>query len=212
MIIIEKRIADSIKNSPGLIEIAGFPDNGATSAGVKLIQSMVKEDDMYAGTMFSSTNFPNMEYLAQLIPSSLTDKILVLTYDPSNSDIFIPTIEKFGSDISYWLIDDFYHFLLYRNYTFIRDLMKGLDALSRRLGTTIFIVNQYRYIVPASDYEFVGDNQTKSLYIEHIRPFLSMRLEAVKDKNKNIRLILIEKQEKKSPDSFLRLLNSLEQL
>ena len=50
----------------------------------------------------------------------------------------------------------------------------------------------------------------KSLYIEHIRPFLSMRLRVEKDENKNIYLSLIEKQEKKSPDSFLGLLNSLE--
>ena len=210
MIIIEKQLIALIKKRPGIIEISGLPDSGVTSGGIKLIQKMIDKEEMCAGAMFSSTNFPNMEYLTQLIPSSLTNKFIVLTYDPSNSDIFIPTIERFGSDISYWLIDDFYHFLLYRNYTFIRDLMKGLDSLSRRVGITIFIVNQYRYIVPASDYKFVGDNQTKSLYIEHISPFLSMRLEAAKDNNKNIRLNLIEKQEKKSPDSFLGLLNSLE--
>ena len=210
MIIIEEPLIELIKKRPGIIEISGLPDSGVTSGGIKLIQKVIDKEEMCAGAIFSSTNYPNMEYLTRLIPSHLTDKFIVLSYEPSKTDIFIPTIEKFGSDISYWLIDDFYHFLLYRNYTFIRDFMKGLELLSRRLCITIFIVNQYRYIIPAKNYEFVGDSHMKSLYIEHIRPFLSMRLRVEKDENKNIYLSLIEKQEKKSPDSFLGLLNSLE--
>ena len=210
MIIIEEQLIDLIKKRPGIIEISGLPDSGVTSGGIKLIQKLIAEEDMCAGAMFSSTNYPNMEYLTRLIPSHLTDKFIVLSYEPSKTDIFIPTIEKFSSNISYWLIDDFYHFLLYRNYTFIRDFLKGLELLSRSYGITIFIVNQYRYIVPSSDYEFVGNTPTKSLYIEHICPFISMRIGVEKDENKNITLRLIEKQKKKSPDSFLGLLNSLE--
>lgn len=211
MIVIDDAVVNMLKSDTGVVEISGLPDSGVTSASIKLIDELIREEkDVCAAAMFSSTNTPNREYLSRLIPSNLKDRFIMLQYEPYSTDFFIPTIKRFGPNISYWLIDDFYNFMLYKNYTFIRDFLKGLKLLSKQLGITVFIVNQYRYILPGTGYEFIGDAPTKSLYIEHISPFLCMRLKVEKDKNNNITLNLMEKQKEKSPDSFLKLLNSLE--
>ena len=211
MIVIDDAVVNMLKGDTGVVEISGLPDSGVTSASIKLIDELIREEkDVCAAAMFSSTNTPNLEYLSRLIPSNLKDRFIMLQYEPYSTDFFILTIKRFGPNISYWLIDDFYNLMLYKNYTFIRDFLKGLKLLSKQLGITVFIVNQYRYILPGAGYEFIGDAPTKSLYIEHISPFLCMRLKVQKDKNNNITLNLMEKQKEKSPDSFLKLLNSLE--
>lgn len=197
MIYIDNKILKSIKEKPCIVEIVSFPDAGSTSACIKLASELVEEDKA-AAIFFSEFNTPNSEYVNRLVEQSKAKQLLAIQYKADNPYFIPDTIEQLAPYVQYFIIDDFYHFILYKNYTFIREFMKRLRSSKTRHGITICLVNQIRNVIKTKYYNFNTESEIKSLYFEHLEPFIDSRIGITKSINHDIYVKLIgEKKEEK---------------
>lgn len=208
MIKIEKNVIAALKNESGIAEIISFPDSGSTSACLELASSLIDENEVSV-VFFPNHNVPNPEYVKSIISDKKLSRIIIIQYDIKNITFVIETIEKLAHLAKFFIIDDFYSCILYKNYSLIRDLLKRFRLASKQQNGLICLVNQYRYAIKNNEYDFGGNAQIKSLYSEHITPFIFAQIQVQKDESHNIIMSLLQKKNKKQPAQFSQLLNSL---
>ena len=198
MIKIDLNLIETIKNNPCIAEISSFPDAGTTSACIMLGSELIEEDKA-AAILFSEFNTPGTEYINKLVKQSKAPQLLTIQYRADNT-FFIPEIiGRLAPYTQYFIIDDFYNFILYKNYTFIREFMKRLRSLKQEYGIVICFVNQIRNVIRTDNYTFNTDSDIKSLYFEHLEPFVDLRIVVSKDQHNDIYVNLIgEKKEEKA--------------
>ena len=198
MINIDSKILKSIKEKPCIVEIVSFPDAGSTSACIKLASELVEEDKA-AAIFFSEFNTPNSEYINKLVEQSTARQLLAIQYKADNPYFIPDIIEQLAPYVQYFIIDDFYHFILYKNYSFIREFMKRLRSPKTRCGIVICLVNQIRNVIKTKHYDFNTESEVKSLYFEHLETFIDLRIGITKSTDNDIYVTMVgEKKEEKS--------------
>ena len=198
MINIDRKILKSIKEKPCIVEIVSFPDAGSTSACIKLASELVEEDKA-AAIFFSEFNTPNSKYINKLVEQSKTKQLLAIQYKADNPYFIPDTIERLAPYVQYFIIDDFYNFILYKNYTFIREFIKRLRNSKTRHGIAICLVNQIRNVIKTKHYDFNTESEVKSLYFEHLETFIDLRIGITKSTDNDIYVKMVgEKKEEKS--------------
>ena len=208
MIIIDNSIITSMKNRPCISEMISFPDAGSTSVCIKLSSELIEENST-AAIFFSEFNTPNTKYINKLIPKNKTQQILTIKYN-IDDPFYIPNvIEKLAPYVKYFAIDDFYNFILYKNYTFIREFMKRLRSLKEIYGVSIILVNQFRNVIKTNKYNFDTNDEIKSLYYEHLESFLDIRIGISKDESSNIYVNLIEEKKEEETTALEKLISNL---
>ena len=208
MIYIDNKILKSIKEKPCIVEIVSFPDAGSTSSCIKLASELVEEDKA-AVIFFSEFNTPNSEYINKLVEQSKAKQLLAIQYKADNPYFISDIIERLAPYVQYFIIDDFYHFILYKNYTFIREFMKRLRSSKTRHGIVICLVNQIRNVIKTKNYDFNTELEVKSLYFEHLEPFIDSRIDITKSVNNDIYVKLIGKKKEKKECGFSQLLSRI---
>lgn len=197
MINIDSKVIKSIKERPCIVEIVSFPDAGSTSACIKLGSELVEEDKT-AAIFFSEFNKPNTEYINKLVEKSKAQQLLTIEYKADNLYFIPEIIERLAPYARYFIIDDFYNFILYKNYTFIREFMKRLRSSKTKYSTVVCLVNQIRTVIKTKNYDFNTASEVKSLYFEHLESFVDLRVGVSKDEYSDIYVKLIgEKKEEK---------------
>ena len=197
MINIDTNVIKSIKAKPCIVEIVSFPDAGSTSACIKLGAELVEEDKT-AAIFFSEFNTPNTEYINKLVEQSKAQQLLTIQYKTDNLYFIPEIIERLAPYVQYFIIDDFYNFILYKNYTFIREFMKRLRSAKTKYSIVVCLVNQFRNVIKTKNYDFNTESDIKSLYFEHLEPFIDTRIVISKDHYNDIYVKLIgEKKEEK---------------
>lgn len=197
MINIDSKVIKSIKERPCIVEIVSFPDAGSTSACIKLGSELVEEDKT-AAIFFSEFNKPNTEYINKLVEKSKAQQLLTIEYKADNLYFIPEIIERLAPYVRYFIIDDFYNFILYKNYTFIREFMKRLRSSKTKYSTVVCLVNQIRTVIKTKNYDFNTASEVKSLYFEHLESFVDLRVGVSKDEYSDIYVKLIgEKKEEK---------------
>lgn len=197
MINIDSKVIKSIKEQPCIVEIVSFPDAGSTSACIKLGSELVEEDKA-AAIFFSEFNKPNTEYINKLVEKSKAQQLLTIEYKADNLYFIPEIIERLAPYARYFIIDDFYNFILYKNYTFIREFMKRLRSSKTKYSTVVCLVNQIRTVIKTKNYDFNTASEVKSLYFEHLESFVDLRVGVSKDEYSDIYVKLIgEKKEEK---------------
>lgn len=208
MINIDSKVIKSIKERPCIVEIVSFPDAGSTSACIKLGSELVEEDKA-AAIFFSEFNKPNTEYINKLVEKSKAQQLLTIEYKADNLYFIPEIIERLASYVQYFIIDDFYNFILYKNYTFIRDFMKRLRISKIKNSIVICLVNQIRNVIKTNNYNFDTESEVKSLYFEHLEPFVDLRIGVSKDEYSNIYVDLIGEKKKEKSCSLSSLLSRI---
>ena len=197
MINIDTNVIKSIKAKPCIVEIVSFPDAGSTSACIRLGAELVEEDKT-AAIFFSEFNTPNTEYINKLVEQSKAQQLLTIQYKTDNLYFIPEIIERLAPYVQYFIIDDFYNFILYKNYTFIREFMKRLRSVKTKYSIVVCLVNQFRNVIKTKNYDFNTESDIKSLYFEHLEPFIDIRIAISKDDYNDIYVNLIgEKKEEK---------------
>lgn len=197
MINIDTHVIKSFKTKPCIVEIVSFPDAGSTSACIKLGAELVEEDKA-AAFFFSDFNTPNTEYINKLVEQSKARQLLAIRYKADNLYFIPETIERLAPYVEYFIIDDFYNFILYKNYTFIREFMKRLRSAKTKYSIVVCLVNQFRNVIKTKNYDFNTESDIKSLYSEHLELFIDIRIAISKDDYNDIYVKLIgEKKEEK---------------
>ena len=211
MILLDDKIMPILATREGkIIELSSFPDAGATSACVYLCAKYLEEHPHEFSTIFfSEQNAPNLEYLSTLFFGDVKKRFLTVIYDKKAQQSNLKFIADIASQSSLVIIDDFYNFILHKNYTFVRNFMKQLLKISVETHATIIFVNQNRYVIESNDFKFATDQPIKTLYWEHLEPFVKIRLGISKDSDRNIHVNLLEKKEEPKKDSFTSFLSSI---
>lgn len=211
MIILDDNIMPVISKTEGkIVELSSLPDSGATSACVYLCAKYLEAHPHEFSTIFfSEQNAPNLEYLSTLFFGDVKKRFLTVIYDKKTQQSNLKFIADIASQSSLVIIDDFYNFILHKNYTFVRNFMKQLLKISVGTNATIIIVNQNRYVIETKEYKFGTQSPTKTLYWEHLEPFVKIRLGVSKDADKNIHVRLLEKKEEPKKDNFSSFLSSM---
>ena len=208
MIKIDTNLIKKLKNNPCIAEISSFPDAGTTSACIILGSELVEEDKA-AAILFSEFNKPNTEYIKKLVDEHKARQLLTIQYKADNT-FFIPEIiEHLAPYTQYFIIDDFYSFVLYKNYTFIREFMKRLRSLKTKYNIVICLVNQVRNVIKSKNYNFNTESDIKSLYFEHLEPFVDLRIDVSKDQHNDIYVNLIGEKEEEKASSLAQLLSRI---
>ena len=192
-----------------IIELASFPENGATSSAMKLLSTIIGESELGMFLEREETA-RGAKYFNSFIDKEKQDNIIISSYkdteDLKNMITFIPNLD-------YIVIDDFYSCIYYKRYTYIKDLMRFLKTkINESENLTIIFLNQYRHIINNEEYNFDdSESSIKTLYWEHLEEFVDARLESVRREDSNeIEVSLKSKKEKKNAvDSFLSFLESL---
>ena len=196
-----------------IVEISSFPDTGATSACLYLCSKYLKLHTEELSTIFFSVkNAPNAEYLSTLFFREEVARATTVLYDTNEAKLSLDYLAEIAKYSSLIIIDDFYNFILHKNYTFIRDFMKKLLKISVENATIIVLVNQNRYIVDSREYKFGSTEATKTLYWEHLEAFVKIRLEVYKDDNRDIHIAMKSIKEKPREDDFASFLGSIGRL
>ena len=196
-----------------IVEISSFPDTGATSACLYLCSKYLKLHTEELSTIFfSGKNAPNAEYLSTLFFREEVARATTVLYDTNEAKLSLDYLDEIAKYSSLIIIDDFYNFILHKNYTFIRDFMKKLLKISVENATIIVLVNQNRYIVDSREYKFGSTEATKTLYWEHLEAFVKIRLEVYKDDNRDIHIAMKSIKEKPREDDFASFLGSMGRL
>ena len=211
MILLDDKIMPILATREGkLIELSSLPDSGATSACVYLCARYLEAHPHEFSTIFfSEQNAPNLEYLSTLFFGDVKKRFLTVIYDKKTQQSNLKFIADIASQSSLVIIDDFYNFILHKNYTFVRNFMKQLLKISVETHATIIFVNQNRYVIESNDFKFATDQPIKTLYWEHLEPFVKIRLGISKDSDRNIHVNLLEKKEEPKKDSFTSFLSSI---
>ena len=206
MINIDSKVIKSIKERPCIVEIVSFPDAGSTSACIKLGSELVEEDKT-AAIFFSEFNKPNTEYINKLVEKSKAQQLLTIEYKADNLYFIPEIIERLAPYVRYFIIDDFYNFILYKNYTFIREFMKRLRSSKTKYSTVVCLVNQIRTVIKTKNYDFNTASEVKSLYFEHLESFVDLRVGVSKDEYSDIYVKLIEKKKEEKVCGLSQLLS-----
>ena len=211
MIILDDNIMPVISKTEGkIVELSSLPDSGATSACVYLCARYLEAHPHEFSTIFfSEKNAPNLDYLSTLFFDNTKQRFLTALYDDKKGLSDLNFIAELAAHSSFIAIDDFYNFILHKNYTFVRNFMKQLLKISVGTNATIIIVNQNRYVIETKEYKFGTQSPTKTLYWEHLEPFVKIRLGVSKDADKNIHVRLLEKKEEPKKDNFSSFLSSM---
>lgn len=198
------------QKEPNIVEISSFPDTGATSACLYLCSKYLKLHPEDLSTIFfSEKNAPNAEYLSTLFFREEVARATTVLYDTNEAKLSLDYLAEIAKYSSLIIIDDFYNFILHKNYAFIRDFMKKLLKISMENAATIIIVNQKRYVVGSREYKFSSIEAIKTLYWEHLEPFVKTRLEVSKDNNRNIHITMKSIKKKPREDDFASFLGSM---
>lgn len=196
-----------------IVEISSFPDTGATSACLYLCSKYLNLHPEELSTIFfSEKNAPNAEYLSTLFFREEVARATTVLYDTNEAKLNLDYLAEIAKYSSLIIIDDFYNFILHKNYTFIRDFMKKLLKISVESTATVVLVNQNRYIVDSREYKFGSTEATKTLYWEHLEPFVKIRLEVYKDDIRDIHIAMKSIKEKPREDDFASFLGSMGRL
>lgn len=211
MIIPDDNIMQILEKKEGrIIELSSLPDSGATSACVYLCSRYLEEHpDEVSTIFFSEKNSPNLEYLSTLFFGDAQKRFLTALYNDEQVLSDQNFIAELAAHSSFIVIDDFYNFILHKNYSFIRNFMKKLLKISVETNATIILANQSRYVVETTEYKFGTQSPTKTLYWEHLEPFVKIRLEVYKDADRDIHIRLLEKKEEPKKDNFSSFLSSM---
>lgn len=210
MITLDSDVLKYVKNNKGkIIEIASFPEKGATSAAMYLLSSILEESEVGL-FLEKEESARGAQYFNSFIDKS-KENILIGSYC-DRSDI--ESIASNVSDLDYLVIDDFYSCILHKRFTYIKDMMRFFkQKILENPRLTIIFLNQYRYIINNDEYNFAQMNDSiKTLYWEHLEEFVDARFEVTKEDDTNdIYLKLKSKKDiKTASNSFSLFLNSIE--
>ena len=87
--------------------------------------------------------------------------------------------------------------------------MKRLLSLKTKYNIVICLVNQVRNVIKSKNYNFNTESDIKSLYFEHLEPFVDLRIGVSKDQHNDIYVNLIGEKEEEKVSSLAQLLSRI---